>query len=209
MDSQQLSERQQQIVDAALRIVASKGCRRLTAETLATEVGITGGALYRHFTGLDQLVEVMVDRIATILFEGFPPQASDPIERLRLFLVQRVATVRANPHLARLLFFEHLAQNCGAASSKRMEALKQRLRAFVVECLQEASDAGMLAAGMSVESCALVVLGSVQALSHSAKLATQGSEGDRLLEEVWLGIERMLRRATTSDSRARQARRKS
>lgn len=208
MDSPQLSERQQQIVDAALRIVASKGCRRLTAETLATEVGITGGALYRHFTGLDQLVEIMVDGIAAILFQGFPPQASDPIERLRLFFVQRVATVRANPHLARLLFFEHLAQNCSVASSKRMDELKQRLRAFVVECLQEASDSGMLAAGMSVESCALVVLGTVQALSHSARLATQAGMEDRLLDEVWFGIERMLRRSTTA-SRARRARRKS
>jgi AcrR family transcriptional regulator len=203
MDSPQLSERQQQIVDAALKIVASKGCRRLTAETLAAEVGITGGALYRHFTGLDQLVDIMVDRIGAVLLQGFPPQASDPLERLRLFFVQRAAAVRANPPLARLLFFDHLASACGVLSSKRMEETKQRLRGFVGDCLQEASDSGTLAPGLTVEACSLIVLGSILELSHS------GTDGDRLAEEMWAGLERMLRRTKTSGAPARQIRRKS
>lgn len=207
MEKEELSERQRQIVDAALRIVASKGCRRLTAETLAGEIGITGGALYRHFGGLDQVTDAIVDRLSEVLRTGFPPQADDPIERLRLFFVQRAAAVRENPYLARLLFFDHLAQTCGAVPSKRMEKLKQQVRAFVVDCLQEASDSRLLAVGANVESSALIVLGAALALSHSPALVAPGSEGDRLINDVWLGLERMLRRPTAT--RAHRSRRKS
>ncbi len=43
-------ERRVEIADAALRLIATEGIASLTVATLANELGLTGGALYRHFS---------------------------------------------------------------------------------------------------------------------------------------------------------------
>jgi AcrR family transcriptional regulator len=197
-----LTERQDQIVDAALRIISTKGSRRFTADLLATEVGLTGGALYRHFAGMDQVVDAIVDRVGGILFEGFPPEATDPLERLKLFFYRRARAILGNPHVSRLLLSDHLAQAGGSAQSRRLDEFKRRSRAFVVACLEEASAAGTLVDGMSTDAGAVVVLGSILALSHAAQRGSNGGESERLFDEVWSGIERMLRRPAMAPRRS-------
>jgi AcrR family transcriptional regulator len=43
MPRKTMSDRQAQIVDVAMRIIATQGVRRFTAQLLATEIGITAG----------------------------------------------------------------------------------------------------------------------------------------------------------------------
>lgn len=206
METKQLTERQAQIVDAALRIIATRGSRRFTAALLAKEVGLTGGALYRHFASMDAVVDAVVDRVGQLLFEGFPPEADDPVERLKLFFFRRARTVLANPHVSRLLLSDHLSQAGGSAQSRRLDEFKRRSREFVMKCLKEADDAGMLDA-MSPEAGAVVVLGSILSLSHTAARLESGTASERLFGEVWSGIERMLRRPASAVSpKARPAR---
>ncbi len=194
MDTKKLSERQTQIVDAALRIIASKGPRRFTAQLLAKDVGLTAGALYRHFAGMEEIVDAGVDRVEDILFAGFPPEAANPIERLRLFFYRRARTILDHPHISRLLLSDHLAQAGDVAQSKRLGEFKRRSQVFVSECLAEAREHGLLADAMSPEAGTVVVLGSLLALSHATARVASGAKSERLCDEVWSGIERMLRR---------------
>jgi AcrR family transcriptional regulator len=188
-----LTPRQSQIVDAGLRIIATKGTRRFTADLLAKEVGLTGGALYRHFTGMEGVVDAIVARVGQILFQDFPPEAEDPIERLRLFFFRRARTILEHPHISRLLLSDHLAQAAGSAQSKRLDAFKQKSRAFVIDCLKEAKNAGFGGDGMDPEAGAVVVTGTILALSHATPRLARKRDGDRLFDEVWAGIERMIR----------------
>ena len=191
MDRERMSERQAEIVEAATRLLATKGARRFTVQLLADEIGVTGGAIYRHFEGMDEVMSAVVERIGAVLFEGFPPAAEDPLERLRLFFHQRTSSVLAHPHISRLLLSDHLAQAAGKGQVARLEEFKQRSRTFVRDCLQEAERNGLLTSGMSAEAGAVVVLGSILALAHTR--VSGGSTLDRLSEEVWSGLERMLR----------------
>lgn len=188
------SKRQVQIVDTALRIIATKGSRRFTAQLLAAEIGVTGGAIYRHFESMEAVVDAVVDRMGALLFEGFPPRASDPIERLRLFFHRRAQVILANPHVSRLLLSDHLAQAGGAAQAKRLQEFRRRSQAFVVECLREARELGALADEVSPEAGAMIVIGAILAVAHTNERVADESGIERLCDEVWRGIERMLRR---------------
>jgi len=52
----ELTERQMEIVNAAIHIMASRGYEKLTTKNLATEIGVTEAALYRHFLSKRELV---------------------------------------------------------------------------------------------------------------------------------------------------------
>ena len=214
MQRDTMSERQVQIVDVAMRIIANKGARRFTAQLLATEIGVTAGAIYRHFESMEAIVDAVVERIGTILFEGFPPEAPDPIERLRLFFQHRTQTILANQHVSRMLLSDHLSQAAGHAQAERLEEFKRRSRTFVVGCLREAERDGTLPREISPEAGAVIVLGSILALSHANARITSEAGIKRLSDEVWAAIERTLRAPSpsgdsTKSSKRRQHRRAS
>lgn len=201
-----LSERQSQIVDVAMRIIATQGARHFTVQVLATEVGVTGGAIYRHFESMGAIVDAIVERMGHLLFDDFPPKAIDPIERLRLFILNRAHTIRNNPHVSRLLLSDNLSQACGPEYAERLEEFKRRTQRFIVSCLREAAEVGILAADVSPEVGAVVVIGAVHAVSHvSTKIVSDGASAmpfrqrqpEALAEQVWAVIERALRASSS------------
>lgn len=189
--------RQAEIVEAAIRIIASEGPRNFTAKRVAVEVGITSGAIFRHFESMAGIVDRAVDRIDRILTEDFPENIDDPVERLRLFFLNRTRTIANHPHISRLLLSDHLAQAAGSESGDRLGMAKRRTRAFVAECLGEAERTGYLSEGVDTNAAALLVLGAVLALSHAGTSVVRNAGTEQLAEDVWITIERMFRSVPT------------
>jgi AcrR family transcriptional regulator len=185
--------RQAEIVDAAMRIIASKGSRKFTAELLGARVGVTAGAIFRHFKNMDAIVEAIVSRMEEILFEDFPPEAVDPIERLGIFFQHRIRTIVAQPHISRMLLSDHLAQAGGKAQARRLEEFKRRSRDFVFECLREALESGTLRGEAGPEEGAILVLGGIFALAHAITRVPNPGEVEQLAHRVWSVIESTLR----------------
>jgi AcrR family transcriptional regulator len=186
--------RQREIVEATIRIVAIEGPRNFTAQRVADEVGITSGAVFRHFESMAGIIDKVVAHIGAILAEDFPTGVADPHERLRLFFLNRARTIVNHPHISRLLLSDHLAQAGGSKSGDRLGAFKRRSRAFVVECLSEAQQQRKLSSGVKPERAALVVLGAVLALSHAGTRSVRGGETERLSNEVWGTLEGLFKK---------------
>jgi AcrR family transcriptional regulator len=194
-------DRRRQITDAALKVIAEQGLARFTALAIAREVGVSDAALFRHFPGKEEIVLAVIDRVEEILFEGFPPPAADPIDRLGRFVRQRVAVIRDNPGVARLVGSEQLAQAAPPAGVARVAEFRRRSQAFVHQALGEAHRQGMLADGLEPAEASVLVLGSLLALGHGGR-ASAASE--RLAERVWNALERALRRPGTVKRKARR-----
>jgi AcrR family transcriptional regulator len=185
--------RQVQIVDAAMRIIASRGSRKFTAQLLGAEVGVTAGAIFRHFKTMDEIVEAIIGRIEGILFEDFPPKEADPIKRLGVFFQNRVRAIVDNPDVSRLLLSDHLAQAGGIDHAKRLNEFKRRSHLFVLECLRQARKSGMLKGNAGAEEGTILVLGSIFALAHSRIRPFDRKGVEELAPRVWSIIEAMLR----------------
>jgi AcrR family transcriptional regulator len=57
------------ILDEALRLFAQKGIRETTVRDIARAVGITEGAIYRHFSSKDQIVLELFGRYSSMLYQ--------------------------------------------------------------------------------------------------------------------------------------------
>ncbi len=68
-----MAKTRETILDEALRLFASKGIRETTVRDIARAVGITEGAIYRHFNSKDQIV--------LELFKQYSSELSERIER--------------------------------------------------------------------------------------------------------------------------------
>ena len=64
------------VFDAAVRLLDAEGVDALTMRRLARELGVSAMALYRHVASKDELLMVLVDRLAARLV--YPPRPTDP-----------------------------------------------------------------------------------------------------------------------------------
>lgn len=185
-------DRRREIADAALRVIAAQGLGRFTALAIAGEVGLTDAALFRHFASKEAIVDAAIARVEELLFEGFPPEADDPIERLGAFFQRRVAVIRAHPGISLLVATGELAKAGSAQSVKRVTEFRRRSIQFVRSCLDEAERRRLLAAGLGPEEGAIVVVGALLALAHS-RMGDEGEPISALAPRVWSALEALLR----------------
>jgi len=194
-------ERRDQIVEAALKILAERGGRHFTAQALAAEVGVSDGALFRHFSSLAQVIGAAIDQVEAILFADFPPIDADPLDRLGRFFQQRIAAMTAHPYLSHLLFSDELAQVAGERGAARMVEYKQRSLAFVRGCVDEARRRRLLVDGLTPDATTTIVVGSLMALAQRRGLPGRGGAAAQLDKKVWTTVERLIRRPSTTGER--------
>ncbi|MFZ8786344.1 TetR/AcrR family transcriptional regulator [Thermocrinis sp.] len=59
----------EKILESALKLFSEKGIRETTIKDIAKEVGITEGAIYRHFVSKDQIVSTLFSTYAERLYK--------------------------------------------------------------------------------------------------------------------------------------------
>ena len=103
-------------VDAAVNLIENRGASVLSARTLAAAVGADASALYRHFTGVDDVVRAVADRMIGLGLDRWTP-GSDWLESLA--------------GLARVLFAVYAQDfpRAGLAVASRATGLPNELRA--------------------------------------------------------------------------------
>lgn len=167
------SDRRIELTDAALHIVATKGIAALSTRQLAAQVGLSTGAIFRHFASLDELLDAVVARVEAVLEATYPPATVPPVERLERFIEARSTAVGHQLGILRLVLSDQFLLALPDSGSARLAACVQKTRAFVVECLREGQDAGELRGDLPAETLAPIVMGTVQMLALSSSKTRQ------------------------------------
>ncbi len=196
-------ERRQQIADTALRLIADQGFAHFRTSTLAREVGLAEGTIFRHFESLqdilDMAIELMQERLASH-FEvepttpGDPEDPADPIARLGTFFLARAALVAEQPSFYRLFLSSQLRMAVGEEGAARLDRMRGRTIEFVRSCLEDAEAGGQLAEGLSVEILVLLVTGAMVSLALHGDLLRQDLDQAEQGPQVWAGIRQIIRR---------------
>lgn len=194
--------RQVELVDAALHVIATRGIAALTTRSLAEEVGLTTGAIFRHFATLDALLVAVVARVEAVLEASYPDPALPPLERLSRFVDARTRTVGDLVGILRLVVSEQFLLSLPDRGSERLAACVHKSRVFVVTCLREAQAGGAIRADIAAEVLAPVVMGTMQMLVLSRSSSSKSaSEADRIRD----GLFALLRAPAAKPARKRRS----
>ncbi len=165
--------RQVELTDAALHIIATKGIAALSTRSLADEVGLSTGAIFKHFASLNALLGAVVERVEAVLESTYPPLTLPPVTRLERFVEARSAAVGNQHGIVRLVLSEQFLLALPKGDSARLSACVQKTRAFVLACVREGQASGELRADLPAETLAPIVMGTVQMLALSPLKARQ------------------------------------
>ena len=132
------------IVQAALSLVASDGLDHVSVARVARRIGVVPSALYRHFSGKDEIVDALLAAVLERLEDNARAareEAGDALGRIRALLVRHVAMITEHPGLPRLVLSEDVYAGRPARRDRMFKGISrylERVAAFV----REGSSAG-------------------------------------------------------------------
>ena len=179
--------RQEQIAQAALRLIGELGLRQLSVVRLARQVGLTPSAIYRHYASKEDIIDAILEQLRHKLLgnvDAVCQETPDALERLRRLLTRHIALIQENHCLPRIIFSEDIYQN----HPERKRRVYENLSAYlgqVGEIVRQGQQAGRLCSDMEPSVVAVLFLGLIQ----PAALLWQLSDGDfdvnRHTEQAW------------------------
>lgn len=158
-------ERQEEIADVALRIIGTRGLAALTVASLAKELGLSGGALYRHFASTDAILGAVAARAVELLSASLPEAGLPPLEWLERFVHTRSRTVAGHVGLARLIFSDQLAMALPDDALELLRGAVKTTGAAIARALTEAQARGEVRSDVDAADVVPIVMGTVQLLA--------------------------------------------
>jgi len=96
------------IIDAAMDVIAERGCDLMTVDDVAKKIGVTKGAVYWYFKTREELIEAAMKKIQTDMQKiSFESYYNRPLEDV---LVQMFDRFSLTDDRQRAIFFEMFAQ---------------------------------------------------------------------------------------------------
>ncbi|MCZ7607931.1 MAG: TetR/AcrR family transcriptional regulator [Planctomycetota bacterium] len=181
------SERREEIVLAVLRIIGERGLTSLSTSSLAEEVGVTTGALFRHFHSREEILAEVVRHALARIEETFPGDSLPPLERLRQLAINRVRLLSENPGLSWLLRSEQAYLELPEASVELLRDAVKRSRRFLLDALREGAQRGEIRDDIEPELLLVPILGTIHALAGSPGLqrhSARDHQPDRIISAL-------------------------
>jgi len=95
-----MGERDQRILDAAEELFYEHGFDGVGVDAIAGKAGISGGGIYRHFSGKGEILAVLFDSAIDSVLEHIPAPSDDPDQDLRNLIGAHVLFAQTHPRLA-------------------------------------------------------------------------------------------------------------
>lgn len=107
-------ERQEEIIRAAVDLAGEQGVDGVTTQDMAKAVGITQGAIFRHFPTKDMIwlgvIHWVRGRLMSVL-DMAAAQGSDPLDSLEKMFFAHLGFVEKVPAIPKLIFTNQLLKN--------------------------------------------------------------------------------------------------
>jgi AcrR family transcriptional regulator len=183
--------RREEIAVAALRIIGERGIASLTTTALAEEVGVTSGALFRHFASREAMLQEAALYALARIEATFPDPALAPLERLLALAGNRVRIVGADPGVAWVLRSEQAYLSLPPEAVAGLQDLVKRSKQFVLAALRDGAVDGTIRQDIAPEILFVPVMGTIHALIglagvHATAGRTRGSSASRVLAALGL-----------------------
>ncbi len=153
--------RREQIVEAALSLIAAHGVRRLSMTELARRVGLVPSALYRHFASKQEILDAamqLVQRRGLENLKDICASTPNALSRLKLLLMRVIKMVRELQAMPRIVFSDAMS----ADHPERKRQAYQILQGFFVaieRIIRDGQERGEIRSDLDAKSLAVMFWG--------------------------------------------------
>jgi AcrR family transcriptional regulator len=159
-------ERQEEIIQAALDLAARHGVESVTTQDMADALGLTQGAIFRHFPTKDDIWLAAIHWVRGRLMKVVDSAATkgeNPLDALEKMFFAHVSFIARHPAIPRMVFSDQLLRR-----DTRLKLLIQEIltgyEAKIAGLLGQAKAAGLARQDVDEDSAATLFIGMIQGL---------------------------------------------
>lgn len=166
-------ERRALTVATVVALAGEQNPSAITTAAIAQRMGLTQGALFRHFSSKDAILEAVMHWVADQLMaraETAIQGEASPLAALERLFLAHVEFVVAHPGIPRLLFGQ-LQHPEETAPKRLVQDFVSRYGARLQKLIEASVAAGELEAGLDARAAATLFIGTIQGLVMQSLLA--------------------------------------
>ncbi|MBT3385565.1 MAG: TetR/AcrR family transcriptional regulator [Prolixibacteraceae bacterium] len=179
------TERQIEIIEAALELITEKGIQGMTIKNLSKKIGITEPAIYRHFVSKTEILLSILNNfkemaeILSGMMESYEAPAS---EKISFMFSKMLELFSEKPSMVSVIFSEEIFKNEEVLKVRIVEILN--LHAQTVESIiSKGQQEKNVREDIEIKSLALIAMGSFRLFvkrwdlnNHNFDLSTEGKK---------------------------------
>ena len=173
--------RQAMILQAARDLFFERSFAAVGVDEIGERAGITGPAIYRHFSGKDEILSTLFDDAIDGLLEATAFNGDDPVEELEALVRGHARFVIGERKLAGVKIREErsLAEPYQRSLRRRERRYVERWMACVERCFPEADR-------QTITTAVNVALGALNSVAMWSPDALQGPDAPNVVADVVL-----------------------
>ena len=159
-------ERRAATVDAVVRLSAVHNPGEITTTAIAEQMGLTQGALFKHFPTKDAILRAVMEWVAESLMarvDQAVQTASSPLDALEALFMAHTRFVAEHPGVPRIVFGE-LQRGANTPTRRVVQDLQRRYGERVALLIGDAKARGQIDATVDGEAAAVLFVGTIQGL---------------------------------------------
>jgi AcrR family transcriptional regulator len=187
--------RKEEIVQAALEVVGSKGVRALTISAIAASAGMSEANIYRHFGSKDEIFASLADFIGSAVMgkaAAIAGGSRKPLEKLETIFFSHITLITEHPGIPRFVFSDdvHLGhRNIADKLALRIGNYVETITGVIAAGIAE----GELKPGLSPRETALTLLGMIQFTALRWTISNASFEIRPEAEKLWQNFMSLIR----------------
>jgi AcrR family transcriptional regulator len=161
----ELSERQQQILNTSITIIAHEGIQSLTTKNLSSQIGVSEAALYRHYENKHAILMGILDMFKELSKMPEIPKGKElsPVEKIEFFLMDKYEKFSSNPDLAKVMFSEAIFINDKELSDKARSIMHGH-KEIIVKFIKDGMKQKLINKELDIVSTFRTIIGSMRLL---------------------------------------------
>lgn len=187
--------RQEQIAEAALRLVASQGAKGLSVARVARRIGVVPSAIYRHHSSKDEVLDTVLGLIRKRLLANVKAvceESTEALDRLHLLLARHVRLLRENQGIPRVVFAQEL-QNGHSGRKARMYKIVREYLGQIARFVRQGQQDGPVRSDFTPEAVSTMFLGIVQPAALMWNLSDVDFDVTKHAETAWQILDAAIR----------------
>ncbi len=187
--------RQEQIKKAVLDIIADEGLQNISTRNLAKRIGLSEGAIFRHFPTKRDIIKGIMDDVANDLIGSLrnivlkPEKAED---KLFKYLCQNVKYLKENRGITMLLFSE--AAHLGDKELKeKLNQILYEQKQLIIKMVKDGISEGVWDKSVNAEDIAIIYMGIPITFNIEFVLNKNGLNADNFCRRMYTLILKILK----------------
>jgi len=180
-----LSARQEEIIQATIKLISVKGIQGFTTKSLSAEIGISEPAIYRHFESKSEILATILDNfkeMSEMMSMMVVNNNDTAIEKIEFMFSKMIEIFTEQPAFVSVIFSEEIFKNEEILINKIIEVFNLH-QANIEKIIEIGQNDKNIRTDIDKSSLALIFMGSFRLLvkrwelnNHNFSLKTEGQK---------------------------------